>query len=106
MADDVRGKCCTKLKGDYIPPCVYSINAFGTEQIMAFADPPHWWKDGTTRKFWDLPPATVCVWPSEWMYGEDVKEEGGGFNNRQRSGKCSSVLFEIQRRQEPHLLLL
>src|SRR5262245_43868367 len=77
------GICCSKLK-ETIPPCIYSINAFGKNQIMAFADPPHWWRDGTTRKLWELPPATVGVWPYEWMYGDDVKGEGGGFDHKQR----------------------
>lgn len=77
------GKCCTKLK-DTIPPCIYSINAFGAKQITGFADPPGFFKDNTSRKLWDLPPATVCIWPYEWMYGDDVKEEGGGFDYEQR----------------------
>jgi hypothetical protein len=56
------GTCCTKL--DQIPPCVYSINAFGTKQIRAFADPPEFFFDGTKRLEWDLPPATVCPGPT------------------------------------------
>ena len=31
-----------------------------------------------------MPPATVCVWPYEWMYGDDVKEAGGGYDYHQR----------------------
>ena len=77
------GKCCTKLKGA-IPPCIYSINAFGKEQITAFADPPSFFKDNTSRHLWDLAPATVCVWPYEVMYGDDVKEEGGRYDYHQR----------------------
>ena len=72
-----KGTCCTKLKG-YIPPCVYSINAFGAKTIQAFADPPDFFNDSTSRKTWDLAPATVCIWPYEQMYGEDVKVQGGG----------------------------
>jgi exodeoxyribonuclease V alpha subunit len=52
------GTCCSKLK-DHIPSCIYSINAFGKKQIMAFADPPVFFKDNTSRKVWDLSPATL-----------------------------------------------
>src|SRR5438105_11833977 len=72
------GRCCSKLK--QIPPCIYSINAFGSKQITAFADPPDFFRDGTSRLTWDLAPATVSIWPYEEMYGEDVKKEGGSFD--------------------------
>ena len=37
------GKCCTKI--NHIPACCYSINAFGSNPITAFARPPDGWKD-------------------------------------------------------------
>ncbi len=79
MAD--AGKCCTKLK--HIPPCCYGINAFGNKTIKAFSDPPDFFKDETLRAEWDLPPATVSLWPYEVMYSEDVKD-GGSFDYQQR----------------------
>ena len=76
-------KCCTKLT-DYIPPCVYGINAFGGKQIRAFAEPPEFFHDQTERRVWDLSPATVCVWPYELMYGDDVKQQGGRYDYDRR----------------------
>lgn len=65
------GKHCLDL--DKIPPCSYSINAFGKEQTKAYSDPPVWFKDGSLTRYWDMPPATVCIWPYEEMYTDDVK---------------------------------
>lgn len=71
-----KGKLCTAIKGDYIPPCIYSINAFGSEELTAYADPPEFFGDATRQKRWPLPPSTVCVWPFEEMYhGEGVRTE-------------------------------
>jgi exodeoxyribonuclease V alpha subunit len=73
------GKCCTKIKG-YIPACVYGINAFGAKKIQAYADPPDFFNDSTTKATWDIAPSTVCVWPYEQMYGDDVKQAGGTYD--------------------------
>src|SRR5947207_6005660 len=62
---------CSKIEG--IPPCAYSINAFGLEPIKAKDDPPDFFKDNTERKIIDLKPATACIWPYEEMYSDDVK---------------------------------
>lgn len=64
------GKPCKQL--DEIPPCIYSINAFGKEELKAFDPPPTWFRDDTKTKTWPLPPATVCLWPYEEMYKEEV----------------------------------
>jgi len=87
------GKCCSKTKA--IPPCIYSANAFGPKQLTAFADPPVFFKDNTARLLWDLPPATVCVWPYEWMYGEDVVKEKGGFDHQQRLDNARSFFGQF-----------
>src|SRR5438309_4853961 len=82
---------------DDIPPCIYSANAFGADSLTAFAPPPEFFKDETQTRKWDLPPASVCVWPYEEMYGEDLKLDGGGFNNdlrRERSNAFFSALSE------------
>lgn len=75
MQENVAGYSCAKL--DKIPPCIYSINAFGKEKLKAYADPPDWFKDDSERKHWDLPPSTICIWPYEEMYGDDVKNVHG-----------------------------
>lgn len=73
--NDVKGKPIAKL--DKIPPCVYSINAFGKEKVKAYSKPPEWLRDGSKVKYWDLPPSTVCIWPYEEMYTDDVKYPEG-----------------------------
>ena len=71
-----RGQSCAKISRDYIPPCVYSINAFGSKELTAIADPPRFFRDGTLPRRWPLPPSTVCVWPYEEMYyAEGVRTE-------------------------------
>src|SRR5437870_13453756 len=67
---EVAGQPCSKL--DRIPPCIFSINAFGADPLTAFDDPPDFFGSGT-RTIWNLPPATVCVWPYEAMYTDDAK---------------------------------
>lgn len=76
------GKCCTKI--NHIPACCYSINAFGSKSITAFAMPPGWWNDDAAREEWQLPPATICVWPYEQMYGPKVTNPDGKFNYENR----------------------
>lgn len=78
-----KGQCCSKL--DQIPPCIYSINAFGTQELKSFADPPDFFKDQTQTRYWKLPPATVCIWPYEEMYyTEGVTKTNGGFDYDKR----------------------
>ena len=69
------GRPCGSL--ERIPPCCYSHNAFGADEAPAEAAPPDWFSDGTQTRRWMLPPSTVCVWPYEVMYGDDVR-----FDNR------------------------
>jgi hypothetical protein len=71
----VAGCSCAKL--EYTPPCGYSINAFGKEQTTAYSKPPEWFRDGSMTKYWNLPPSTVCVWPYEEMYTEEIKNPEG-----------------------------
>ncbi len=67
------GRCCSELDG--IPPCISSINAFGAKQLTAYADPPVFFFDQTRRREWNLPPATVCIWPFEEMYEDGKRKE-------------------------------
>lgn len=71
--EEVAGRPCASIEGG--PPCIYSINAFGPDGLIAYADPPEFFKDGS-RKNWDLPPSTVCVWPYEEMYRDEVSPKG------------------------------
>jgi exodeoxyribonuclease V alpha subunit len=72
---EVAGKHCSELEG--IPPCVYSINAFGNKPITGFSDPPSWYP-ANDRRTWELPPSTICIWPFEEMYRDEVKRSGRG----------------------------
>lgn len=90
----VAGQCCSKL--DRIPPCVYSINAFGSQQITAFSDPPDFFYGGAKRIEWKLPPATVCIWPYEEMYGDDVKRPGGTFDYDKRLQNAKDFFGRIE----------
>ena len=76
-------------QGDHISPCIYSANAFGKEQLTAYARPPEFFKDETLTRMWELPPASVCVWPYELMYGEDIRQEGGGYDNDERRERAN-----------------
>jgi exodeoxyribonuclease V alpha subunit len=72
-----------KLEG-YIPPCSYSYNAFGLDEAQCASTPPDFFFGGATRHEWTLSAATVCVWPYEAMYAEEVKASGYLDNNRRR----------------------
>ncbi|HSH86990.1 MAG TPA: AAA family ATPase [Methylophilus sp.] len=69
------GQSCANLKK--MTPCAYSVNAFGKDTLTAFAEPPDFFNKDAKRKDWVLPPATVCVWPYEEMYREEVRKESG-----------------------------
>ena len=71
------------LKG-YVPPCSYSYNAFGKDSAQAASEPPGFFYGGAERREWALPPASVCIWPYEAMYAEEVKATGRLDNNRRR----------------------
>lgn len=87
------GQAMDKI-GD-IPPCIYSANAFGALKLTAFADPPKFFKDGTQTRKWDLPPSSVCVWPYEEMYADDLKLSGGGFNNDERRERANAFFQSL-----------
>ncbi|WCL50761.1 ATP-dependent DNA helicase [Leptospira sp. GIMC2001] len=94
---DVKGKHCSKL--DRIPPCAYSINAFGTESVKAIAKPPVWFKDGTRDIYMDLPPSTVCIWPYRGMYSDDVVRDAGSaqkFDYESRLNNAKQYFDQIE----------
>ena len=88
-----RGRCCSEF--NEIPPCIYSINAFGTKSLTAFADPPTFFGDNTRQRQWNLPPATVCIWPYEEMYADDVKN-GRSFDNDARREKARTYFGQVE----------
>lgn len=87
------GKACATL--DRMPPCVYSINAFGSKPLTAYANPPSFFDKGTKRRQWELPPATVCVWPYEEMYREEVRGQHG-YDNDLRFKFASEFFAKIE----------
>lgn len=69
----VAGKACSSL--DRTPPCISSVNAFGSDTLAAAIEPPKFFASAS-RTTWRLPPATVCVWPFEEMYRDEAKTSG------------------------------
>jgi len=90
--ESVSGKCCSEIEG--IPPCIYSINAFGSKPLTAYDDPPEFFKSGK-RTTWRLPAATVCVWPYEAMY-EDAAKTDGKVDNEKRLVLAREFFAEIE----------
>jgi len=90
---ECRGQPCNNI--DRIPPCCYSHNAFGLDEVPADAEPPAWFNDGTLTRRWILPPATVCVWPYEEMYGDDVRI-GGRFDYDKRLANARAYFSAIE----------
>ncbi|MEO4045151.1 hypothetical protein AAFN47_26470 [Hoeflea sp. CAU 1731] len=76
-----REKVCTgqalcNLRSHDLPPCIYSINAFGPDAIRGYSNPPDFFNGDADREEWDIPPSTVCVWSYEAMYGDEVYTDG------------------------------
>ena len=92
---DVAGHSCAKING--IPPCIYSINAFGTERLTAYDEPPDFFPSGS-RTEWSLPPATVCIWPYEAMYSDEAKTNGR-YDNEKRL-ELAKEFFNALTREE------
>jgi len=90
--ETVAGQDCSKIEG--IPPCIYSINAFGTEALTAYDDPPEFFGSGTRTK-WPIPPAAVCVWPYEAMY-DDAAKTDGRVDNAKRLKMAKEYFAEIE----------
>lgn len=87
------GKCCTEL--ERMPPCMYSINAFGSKTLRASADPPDFSDFNANSHEWEMPPSTVCIWPYEEMYCEEVKKRGGGYDNATRLERAQALFEQL-----------
>lgn len=86
-------KPCNGL--DRIPPCCYSINAFGKDSIKAEQAPPDFFRDRTRTKTWEIPPASVCTWPYEEMYIDEVRE-GQFYSAEKRKQRMKDYFSKIQ----------
>ncbi len=87
------GQSCAGLKE--APPCIYSVNAFGEEQLTSFADPPEFFNKGAKRRTWTLQPSTVCVWPYEEMYRDEVRK-GPSYDARERKKHSDAFFAQIE----------
>jgi len=92
---DVAGKPCEELK-DGIPPCIYSINAFGDKELTAYSDPPEWFNDNSKQKRWGLSPYTICTWPYEEMYRPEVKNSEGRFDYDKRLAFAKDYFKQLE----------
>ena len=93
---DNAGCPVTDLQGADLPPCVYSVNAFGGDSIKGFSHPPEWMREGAARTEWDIPPATVCVWPYEEVYSDEVKDNQGRYDNDARAKIVEEFIADIK----------
>lgn len=71
--EGVAGCHCSGIDG--IPPCSYSINAFGTKSVKGESNPPDFFRDDSKGVEFEIPAATACIWPYEQMYADDIKAE-------------------------------
>ena len=81
-----------------LPPCNWSINAFGSEPLWGHTNPPDWFRDETRPKFWSIQPYTVGVWPYEEMYREDVLNPPNSqnkYNAEKRYNAASEYFSQI-----------
>ncbi|WP_157507555.1 ATP-dependent DNA helicase [Ktedonobacter racemifer] len=92
-----RGQCCSELSK--VPPCIYSINAFGSKTLTAEADPPAFFgKPLPPKRKWELPPSTICIWPYEEMYYRDgIKKANGNFDYDKRREYADQYFSQIEK---------
>jgi len=94
------GQACSKLGKD-VPPCMYSLNAFGQDRIHAFADTPDFFRkadkspDGVRRE-WDMPPSSCSIWPYEEMYKDEVKLPKGGYDPDKRLAAARKFFAKVE----------
>ena len=96
LEEERAGQAVADLAGTELPPCVYSVNAFGPRAITGYSNPPDFFYGGASRTVWEIPAATVCVWPYEAMYADNVRTEQGFLDNDQRSANAEQFFEEIE----------
>ncbi|MCT7554957.1 ATP-dependent DNA helicase [Aliarcobacter butzleri] len=95
------GCSCRGIASEYIPPCSFSNNAFGSETTIAETNSPSWYENKERRQ-WEMPPYTVSLWPYEEMYYDDDKNENDTYNYDKR---ISNVKLFMQEVKENHSLI-
>jgi len=90
----IAGQACPTGEG-YIPPCVYGINAFGADDLAAYAHPPDFFQDGTKTRRWALPASTVCIWPYEVMYTDDVRRGERSYDYEKRLANANKYFAQF-----------
>lgn len=95
---DFEKKICGKAPScrEEIPPCCLSMNAFGSNPVEAYEDPPDWFKDETQRTFWSMPPSTCAAWPYEEMYRQEAKNAKGKWDSALRRQLVEEYFKEIK----------
>lgn len=73
--ENVAGCHCSTIDG--IPPCAYSINAFGNAAVKGESNPPDFFNDESKGIQFEIPASTACIWPYEQMYSDDIKMPAG-----------------------------
>ena len=96
MKKDNAGKSVSKLGSEDLPPCTYSINAFGTDTIFGYSKPPHFFRRGAKKTEWEIPKSTVCVWPYEFMYSDNVYNENVRIDNNTRAKNVDEFFANIE----------
>ena len=71
--ENVAGCHCSTIDG--IPPCAYSINAFGNAAVKGESNPPDFFKDNSKGVQFEIPASTACIWPYEQMYSDEIKAD-------------------------------
>ena len=88
------GRSCADL--DSVPPCCFSINCFGPDNIRGKSDPPEFYGNEPLRKMWNIPPYTICAWPFEEMYRDEVKKSTGGHDWDKRLERMRRFFSEME----------
>ena len=96
VEEERAGQAVADLAGAELPPCVYSVNAFGPRAITGYSNPPSFFYGGASRTEWEIPAATVCVWPYEAMYAENVLTEQGFLDSDQRSANAERFFEQVE----------
>ncbi|MFV0152547.1 AAA family ATPase [Empedobacter falsenii] len=94
--ENVAGCHCSAIDG--IPPCSYSINAFGNAAIKGESNPPDFFKDNSKGIAFEIPASTACIWPYEQMYSDDIKADKGSsqtYNYTKRLAAAKNFFKEV-----------
>lgn len=86
LEDKLRRQHCAKVQKEtgLIPPCCYSINAFGRKETVARSAPPEFFHDATEPRIWKMPAASASIWCYEEMYKDEVRNPNGTYNYEKR----------------------